>query len=119
MSRECQANGRWGGSPPTECVASAFFEVLSGPCTVEQGGRCVSRTGYDNDEHCVIAATAAMTIANCPVFSTESDFDYLTIGGQQFSGNDCPTNVEVGPSDEITWDSDESETDDGFTVCRG
>ena len=72
VSRECQANGRWGGSPPTECVGSAF-EVLSGPCTVEQGGRCVSRTDYGNNTaQCVIAATEAMTTANCPIFSTES-----------------------------------------------
>ena len=73
VSRECQANGRWGGSPPTECVGSALFEVLSGPCTVEQGGRCVSRTDYGNNTaQCVIAATEAMTTANCPIFSTES-----------------------------------------------
>ena len=120
VQRECQANGRWAGGPPTVCV-NAGFEVLSGPCTTQDGDRCVSRTGYGDNEHCTIAVTSAMTISDCPVFNTEAGYDILSIGGRQFSGTDCPANVEVSPENEITWVSDGSISPEptGDGVCNG
>eukprot|EP01050_Picozoa_sp_SAG11_P022310 SAG11_NODE_4187_length_2023_cov_1.428274_2_plen_320_part_00 len=115
------------------------FVVQSGPCTLDQGGRCVGRpSGYENSESCRIFATGSFTLGSCPVFNTESGHDYLSIcphdgdcnsqttsqcGG--FSGScmhlyddyyHCPSGLHMTASSIIIWHSDWS-NEGSWQIC--
>lgn len=96
-------------------VGLAYFASADGPCTVT--GRCAQRLHYDNNEACTIVVGTGGTIGACPKFDTESDYDILTIDGQDFSGSSCPEGVEVAPNSTITWQSDGSVTHSGWKIC--
>ena len=97
------------------------FTVTAGSsyCEVTNNGRCVTdgAGNYGNGERCTITANIAMT----PVFTefaTESGWDYLTIGGQQYSGTNAPTGLSLAAGDTIAWyTDDEMVQDTGFTIC--
>jgi len=51
---------------------SPQFSVVSGPCTVEEGGRCVGRpAGYSDSETCQISSSKTARLEACPIFNTE------------------------------------------------
>lgn len=63
-----------------------MFEVVSGPCTVSQGGRCVGRpNGYSQNEQCNIAVRSGGELGACPVFQTVAG-DSGTACGNPASG---------------------------------
>eukprot|EP01051_Picozoa_sp_SAG22_P005321 SAG22_NODE_312_length_12614_cov_4.783540_9_plen_2027_part_00 len=112
-----------GPSPPPLPASSggasgtATFQVRSGPCTLSQGGQCVGRDEYSDDESCEIAFTGDTTLEGCPVFDTEVNFDFVTIDGAQYGGTECPEGTAVTPSSSITWTSDESVMGSGWEIC--
>jgi hypothetical protein len=75
----------------------ATFIVLSGPCTLAEGGRCVGRWpgGYLPDEDCEIAvAGGGGVLGPCPVFDTDGS-DKLTLpDGVNYDGSNCPAGGE-------------------------
>ena len=94
------------------------FRVDSGPCELLQGGSCVGRpSGYGNSESCSIAVTASSTLGACPVFTTETGYDFLNIGGVNYHGTSCPTGASVLSGSTISWRSDGSVAGDGWEIC--
>ena len=111
---------------PATCVCgsgsslgpAATFTVVSGPCTTDQGGRCVGRpSGYSNYEDCTITVSGAGTLDYCPLFSTESGFDYVTIDGSSHGGSDCPHGTLVNAASSISWHTDYSVHRSGWEIC--
>ena len=97
---------------------SVAFTVQSGPCTIEDGGRCVGRpSGYSDSEACTIVPTFSFHLATCPVFVTEANWDFLTIDGTDYDGTNCPVGVAVTAASSIRWDSDDSVASDGWEIC--
>eukprot|EP01052_Picozoa_sp_SAG31_P033851 SAG31_NODE_3880_length_3789_cov_8.522764_1_plen_662_part_00 len=96
-----------------ECEYS--FRVQSGPCIAHNN--CVGRTSYGDDESCTIVPTSSFTLGSCPEFDTESRYDYVTIDGTQYDGNQCPSMVHVSPSSTIAWHSDGSASGAGWEIC--
>jgi hypothetical protein len=81
------------------------FEVVSGPCTTSQGGRCVGRPdGYGPDESCEIAVRMGGALADCPVFETVDYISMAYCGG--FSHPDRRDTVSIASSGEqfSGWD---------------
>merc|ERR1719413_39335 len=99
-------------------------------CTLSWNGSTVSGTGcsmtgnciqsnnhpsnYGNNEACTI--NAAEVDVTVEAFSTESRYDFLTMGGQQYSGSSGPANGVY--SGTITWSSDYSVTQSGWKLCK-
>ena len=96
------------------------FVVLSGPCTVAEGGRCVGRWpgGYLPNENCAISvAGAGGAIGACPVFDTNNNVnpdlspsntgDYLDLFGLIYWGADCPAGQPLAAGQELAWHSDD------------
>ena len=50
-------------------------------------------------------------------FNTESDYDFVRIGGIPYSGFIGPMNVQVSAGTILTWSSDEGVTGPGFVIC--
>eukprot|EP01046_Picozoa_sp_COSAG06_P009396 COSAG06_NODE_491_length_15081_cov_9.093245_13_plen_486_part_00 len=106
------------------CV-SRGFNVISGPCTVSNGGGisdydrgCVGRDAYGNNEYCEIKLSGiSKTLSSCPNFSTEQCCDKVTINGVDHSGTDCPIGVHVDSESTITWLSDGSVTSGSWMMC--
>eukprot|EP01045_Picozoa_sp_COSAG04_P025653 COSAG04_NODE_3405_length_2844_cov_3.814208_2_plen_261_part_00 len=87
----------------------AFFLVLSGPCAVSEGGRCVGRAeGYGGDEDCAITVGGGGGVLGpCPVFDTRNGDDPVTLpGGAAHYRSDCPEGAALAPGDGIAWHSD-------------
>ena len=107
--------------------------MVSGPCTVAEGGRCVGRQdGYLSNEDCTIFTTGSGTLGPCPAFDTSGSagydsaivYDFLEIGttqafsgmawqlgllvysGDQLSTGLCPAGVSLPTNTMITWHSD-------------
>ena len=104
-------------NPPDLQLTSFFpahFVVLSGPCTLAEGGRCVGRWpgGYLSDEDCEIVGAADGVLGDCPVFDVDhhdspADTDYLTLpDGTRYSGVDCPTGAVLTADQSLAWHSD-------------
>ena len=103
--------------PADLLAAMPQFVVVSGPCTVSDGGMCVGRAaGYLRGERCSIAVGAAAdggstsTLSACSVFDTELQQDRVTIARQVFAGSDCPEGQQVTLGDEVQWQSDSGRT---------
>eukprot|EP01045_Picozoa_sp_COSAG04_P004849 COSAG04_NODE_216_length_19953_cov_85.343558_20_plen_237_part_00 len=104
-------------SPPdllAECPA--IFLVVSGPCAVSEGGRCVGRAeGYGPNEDCAINVVGGTGVLGpCPVFDTGGR-DLVTLPDSDTSGNwhdarhfgsDCPEGAALAAGDAIAWTSD-------------
>jgi len=50
-------------------------------------------------------------------FRTENGYDYLTIRGEKYSGTTPPPQQSFNVGEKITWHSDGSVVDDGWTLC--
>lgn len=93
--------------------------VVSHPSTAcIVSGRCFGTAAgdYSNDESCTFTVHTAMTLS-ATTFDTEAYFDVVTIGEQRYSGTVGPRDVAVAANSQITWSSDGSDTDAGFTIC--
>jgi len=113
-SASAGASGGGGASPPP----SPEFLVNSGPCEVLREGLCVGRpSGYSNSERCSITVSGSTTLGACPVFRTEAGYDWLTIGGADYHGSNCPMGVTVQEGAQIDWVSDGSVAGDGWEIC--
>eukprot|EP01052_Picozoa_sp_SAG31_P019497 SAG31_NODE_1423_length_8400_cov_2.665944_7_plen_718_part_00 len=98
--------------PPDLLEDPLTFVVVSGPCTLAAGGRCVGRWpgGYLPNERCEITTSAGADriLGNCPVFDTEQTiYDYLTFpDGQDYGGDVCPVGVALAAAQLLHWQSD-------------
>ena len=118
--------------PPGLLANLPHFVVLSGPCTVVEGGRCVGRWpgGYLPSEDCAISVGGAGgALGACPVFDTyhsstsdiESGYgDYLTLpDGSAHSGAACPAGAVLAGGQTLAWHSDgSSQGSDGDGLPR-
>jgi hypothetical protein len=112
----CSSDG--GGSPSPPSSTAGSFTVLNGPCTTDRAGQCVGRpAGYGNGESCTIGVQGQMTLGACPIFNTERSYDQLTIGGDDYDGNNCPQGIGLTASSYISWSSDSSANGDGWEIC--
>ena len=105
----CDPPGLGGG------FGAATFTVLSGPCTLSEGGRCVGRwpNGYGPNEDCAIAVAGGGgggVLGGCPVFDLGPwDLDYLTLpDGSQHGVADCPAGAVLAAGQSLAWHSDGS-----------
>merc|ERR1719150_2744209 len=104
--------------PPTPAPPPpGTFEVTAGTgCTTV--GNCIQSnnhpSNYGNNEACTISAyDVALTVE---AFSTESRYDFLTVGGVQYSGSSGPASGTY--SGVISWSSDYSVTNSGWKLCK-
>ena len=105
----------WGITPPTllgNLGLNLTFVVVSGPCTLAEGGKCVGRWpgGYLPNEQCEITTAGAGggVLGPCPAFDTQGG-DYLTLpDGTQKYGSICPVGTFIAPGVNLTWHSDSS-----------
>ena len=104
------------------------FTVLSGPCEISEGGRCVGRPrGYSPDENCaIVVGGGGGVLGACAVFDTFSGDggpDHLTLPagsthslpdidafsheilGDSHRGSDCPRGAALAPGDALRWES--------------
>ena len=97
---------------PTPAPPPGSWTVTGSGCT-QTGNRIQSRNhpgSYGNNEACTIDANnVAFTV---DVFSTESGYDFLTVGGVQYSGSSGPASGSY--SGTILWSSDYSVTNSGW-----
>ena len=112
--------------PPDFLIPLRSFVVLSGPCTLAEGGRCVGRWpgGYLPSEDCAISvAGIGGPLGPCPVFDTESYLfadtyrdptedqttggpDFLTLpDGSTYHTADCPTGTVLAAGQTLVWHS--------------
>eukprot|EP01045_Picozoa_sp_COSAG04_P022745 COSAG04_NODE_2615_length_3851_cov_1.872601_2_plen_270_part_00 len=92
--------------PPNPLAGT--FAVLSGPCAVSEGGRCVGRPeGYGPGEDCAITVGGGGGVLGaCPVFDTVDGDSVRLPGGAAHYGSDCPEGAALAPGDAIAWTSD-------------
>ena len=107
--------------PPTlEEQNTPKFAIVDGPCNLDRSQQCIARgigrSGYENDETCVIKALEEFYL-NCTFFETETDWDYLSIDGVQFDSVRCPKGRKVNQETDIRWTSDSSVTAGGWEIC--
>merc|ERR1712060_951250 len=108
-----------GGAPapvPTPAPPPGTWTVSGTGCT--KVGNCIQSNGhpgsYGNNEACTIDANnVAFTVE---AFSTESRYDYLTVGGVGYSGTSGPASGAY--SGTISWSSDYSVTNSGWKLCQ-
>ena len=93
---------------------------MCGPehCEIDANG-CVTDGAEDHgdNEACAIEVLRDGVLSSVGGFSTEPRYDFLTINGQDYSGNTGPGNVAVTAGSTFTWRSDFSTVNDGWTVC--
>jgi hypothetical protein len=103
------------------------FQVNEGPCATTTDGKCFTSPGwpsnYGNSESCVIAVVADVSLV-VQSFATERytlglpGGDFLTVNGIRYSGSGVGLNgVVVRTGDVISWSSDYSINDLGFSIC--
>jgi hypothetical protein len=111
----------WPGSTPVfRVIPDRSFQAIPS-CTTTTDGTCFTSPGwpgfYGNSESCTIAVGADVSLV-VQSFSTESDYDVLTVNGVQYSGSGYGLNgVVVRAGDVITWSSDDAIVDLGFSIC--
>merc|ERR1719330_653454 len=102
---------------PTPAPPPGTWVISGNGC--EMDGNCVQSSNhpsnYGNNQDCSIQLAGAVSIT-VDAFSTESRYDYLTVGGTRYSGSSGPSNGSY--SGTITWSSDYSVTNTGWRLCR-
>jgi len=105
-------------APPTPAPPPpGTFEVTAGTgCTTT--GNCIQSNNhpsdYGNNEGCTISAyDVDITVE---AFSTESRYDFLTMGGVGYSGSSGPPSGTY--SGQISWTSDYSVVNSGWKLCK-
>jgi len=101
--------------PPTP--APGTWEVSGSGCTMS--GSCVSSSNhpsnYGNNEQCTISLYGEIPLS-VEAFNTERNYDFLTMGGTQYSGSSGPSSGTY--SGFINWNSDFSIVTSGWRLCR-
>jgi hypothetical protein len=87
---------------------SDFCEVV-GACVTEGAGP------HGNNEDCTIQANVDL-VASAIEFVTEAGFDWVSIGGVQYSGTSGPSQVLMSAGDTMVWRSDWSVVNEGSTI---
>lgn len=104
--------------PPTPAPPPGTWEVFGSGCA--EDGNCVQSKNhpgnYGNNEACTIELTGSVSVT-VEAFMTESRYDFLTVGGQAYSGSSGPASGSYTGT--ITWESDYSVTNKGWRLCRG
>jgi len=102
---------------PTPAPPPGTWVVSGSGC--EEDGNCVQSRNhpgqYGNNEGCTIQLGGSVPIT-VEAFSTESRYDFLTVGNQAYSGSSGPSSGSYTGS--ITWASDYSVTSTGWRLCR-
>merc|ERR1712151_350663 len=92
------------------------WTVTGSGCT--KVGDCIQSNNhpgsYGNNEACTIDANNVEFTVDA--FSTESGYDFLTVGGVQYSGSSGPASGSY--SGTISWSSDYSVVNSGWKLCR-
>jgi len=103
---------------PTPAPPPGTWVVSGSGC--EENGNCVQSKNhpgqYGNNEACTIQLGGSVPVT-VEAFSTESSYDFLTVGVQAYSGSSGPSSGSYTGS--ITWASDYSVTSTGWRLCRG
>merc|ERR1711939_836988 len=97
-----------------------FWEIVSGSeyCQISDDGLCITDGvgGYGHNENCEIR-TLRPLIATATQYHAENNYDFLTVAGVEYRGEDGPHEVQLGQGAQLVWKSDHSVSQDGFTVC--
>jgi len=101
---------------PTPAPPPGTWTVSGTGCSMT--GNCIQSknhpSNYGNNEACTI--NAAEVDVTVEAFSTESRYDFLTMGGVQYSGSSGPASGTF--SGTISWSSDYSVTQSGWKLCK-
>jgi len=102
---------------PTPAPPPGTWAVFGSGC--EEDGNCVQSKNhpgnYGNNEACSIQLAGSVSIT-VESFSTESSYDFLTMGGRSYSGSSGPSSGSY--TGDISWASDYSVTSSGWRLCR-
>jgi len=102
---------------PTPAPAPGSWVVQGSGCVMS--GACVSSknhpSNYGNNEQCNIELYGDIPIS-VEAFSTESRYDFLTMGGNRYAGTSGPPSGSYSGS--IIWSTDGSVTKSGWRLCR-
>lgn len=105
-----------GGDRQTPTTA---WQVSSGGCSINASDACAQSPNYPQvysiSQSCVIQVTAALGTVSAIDFSTELNYDKLTVNSVQYHGSVGPSNVQ--PTGTITWTSDSSVNARGWKLC--
>jgi len=106
-------------APPTPPPPPPGTWVVTGS-GCEEDSNCVQSKNhpgnYGNNEACSIELSGSVSVT-VEEFSTESGYDFLTVGGRRYSGSNGPASGSYTGS--INWESDYSVTKSGWRLCRG
>jgi len=101
---------------PTPAPPPGTWSVTGAGCTMS--GNCIQSNShpgnYGNNEACTIQAQDVAISVDA--FSTESRYDFLTMGGTAYSGTSGPPSGTY--SGTISWSSDYSVTNSGWKLCK-
>jgi hypothetical protein len=97
------------------------FRVTQGACATD--GNCFTSpnfpANYDNDEYCTIVVDTDVSLV-VQSFATEAGYDYLSVNDYYYAGSGVGLEgLVVRAGDIITWSSDYTVTDQGFSICSG
>merc|ERR1719232_2435110 len=103
-------------APPTPAPPPGTWAVFGSGC--EEDGNCIQSKNhpgnYGNNEACTIQAQDVAISVDA--FSTESRYDFLTMGGTAYSGTSGPPSQTYTGT--ISWSSDYSVTNSGWKLCK-
>jgi len=109
-----------GGAPqpvPTPAPPPGTWVVSGSGCALD--GECIASSNhpsnYGNRQSCNVALYGDIDIT-FEAFNTESRYDWLTIGGQRYSGSSGPSSGTYSGS--ISWTTDGSITKSGWKLCK-
>ena len=107
-------------APTTAAPSTTPFEVVSGGayCEITASQICVTDgTGsHGNGEACTIQMLQPGFLTSTE-FDTEGCCDRVTVGGTPYSGSTGPQNLSVSSGDTLSWRSDHSVANSGWTIC--
>jgi subtilisin family serine protease len=108
--------------PPFPPPSPPFMFEIVGPCTSNPSSpNCVRSpnypSNYGNSQSCTITPGGLATgTLSATAFSTETNYDFLTVNGVRYHGTTGPQDVALGP---ISWGSDQSVVSTGWEICAG
>merc|ERR1719277_1720104 len=102
---------------PTPAPPPGTWTISGSGCVMN--GDCISSnnhpSSYGNSEQCTVSMAGDLALS-VQAFSTESGYDFLTMGGSRYSGSNGPASGTYSGS--IAWSSDYSVTNSGWRICK-
>jgi len=97
------------------------WEVQSGSCIATPEG-CVQspnfgKGNYGSGESCSIKVTRESPPVVVEQFTTEANYDVLTVNGKKYSGPSAAGLEGVVPTGTMTWQTNSAETKAGWKIC--